>query len=236
MNPLRPAAPIAPDALLPGDPARALFLAQELMVKPKMSNHSHGLWGYWGQTEDGRELTIQSLGIGGPSAAMVLSQLAELGVKRVVGVGTCRAIDPGLALGDVLLVAEAIGDDGVSRALSGEDAMAGAAGVRALEPDPALRGALGDAVATDGVPVATVASTDLLGDLDGRPAEWEQRGAVAVEMTTAALFATASRRGIAAASMLVVSDAGEQAIAEEQLQESSLRIARAALAAFSSSG
>jgi uridine phosphorylase len=90
--PLRPSAPIAADVLLIGDPARAMQVAQELIEGPKMSNHAHGLWGYGGRTADGRDLTIQSVGIGGPSAALVLSQLAGLGVRRAVLLGTCRAI------------------------------------------------------------------------------------------------------------------------------------------------
>lgn len=228
MNPLRPSAPIAAEALLPGDPARALFLAQELLVKPKMSNHAHGLWGYWGETAGGRELTVQSLGIGGPSAAMVLAQLAKLGVRRAVQVGTCRALDPGLELGDLLMVTEAVGSDGVSRKLSGEPA---------LRPDPALGAALSLAAEADGVGGITVASTDLLGELDGRPVqEWEQRGAAALEMVTAPLLATAARCGVAVAALLAVSDTGAAAIEDEPLQQASLRMGRLALAALSSSG
>jgi len=50
---LRPTAPIAADAILVGDPGRALLLAQELLEQPKMSNHARGLWGYSGATPDG---------------------------------------------------------------------------------------------------------------------------------------------------------------------------------------
>ncbi len=50
------------------------MLAQELTVQPKMSNHARGLWGYWGVREDGAELTVQSTGTGGPSAALVLAR------------------------------------------------------------------------------------------------------------------------------------------------------------------
>ncbi|MGH2981267.1 MAG: hypothetical protein ACRDKV_04380 [Solirubrobacterales bacterium] len=227
MPPLRPAAPIAADALLPGDPARALFLAQELLEEPKMSNHAHGLWGYGGRTEDGRELTIQSTGIGGPSGAMVLAQLATLGVRRAVQVGTCRAIGPGLDLGEVVLVREAIGADGVSRELSGEAALA---------PDPGLGAALAQAAGEAGVRSVSVASSDLLGELDGRPAtEWERRGAEALEMSAAALFAAGRRCGVAVASLLAVSEAGGAAIEDEPLQDASARMGRLALAALSSS-
>ena len=51
---LRPTAPIAADAILVGDPGRALLLAQELLEEPKMSNHARGLWGYSGTHRRGR--------------------------------------------------------------------------------------------------------------------------------------------------------------------------------------
>jgi purine-nucleoside phosphorylase len=227
LTPLRPSAPIAADALLPGDPARALHLAQELLVKPKMSNHAHGLWGYGGQTEDGQELTIQSIGIGGPSAAMVLAQLGALGVRRAVQLGTCRAIAPDLALGDVVVVREAISADGVSRELSGEAALA---------PDPTLGAAIEKVAEDAGLRSVSVASSDLLGELDGRPAEeWAQRGAEALEMATAPLIAAGRRCGIAVAALLAISDVNGEAIEDEALNEASTRMGRLALAALSSS-
>src|SRR4051812_49569483 len=67
---VHPTAPLADRALLPGDPGRALALAQALCDAPaKMFNHNRGLWGYTGTALDGAPLTIQSTGIGGPSAA-----------------------------------------------------------------------------------------------------------------------------------------------------------------------
>ena len=91
---LRPTATVAADAILVGDPGRALMLAQELLEQPKMSNHARGLWGYTGRTAAGAELTVQATGMGGPSAAIVLADLAELGVRRAIRVGTCAALDP----------------------------------------------------------------------------------------------------------------------------------------------
>lgn len=227
MTPLRPRAPIAADALLPGDPARALHLAQELLESPKMSNHAHGLWGYGGSTAEGLPLTIQSIGIGGPSSALVLAELAALGVRRAIQLGTCRALDPGLALGELLLVREAIGADGTSRALSGEPA---------LGPDPRLGAAFAEAAAGAGVRPVSVASADLVGRLDGRPAEdWARRGAVAIEMASAALFAAGPRCGVAVAGLLAVADAGEDSIGDEALLEASMRMGRLAIEALSSS-
>jgi purine-nucleoside phosphorylase len=104
---LRPTAPIAAEAILVGDPGRALMLAQAVLVEPKMCNHARGLWGYTGDGVDGRALTIQSTGMGGPSAGLVLADLAELGVRRAVRVGTCTAISALPQLGQLVIVTEA---------------------------------------------------------------------------------------------------------------------------------
>ena len=64
---VHPTAPLADRALLPGDPGRALALAQALFDAPaRMFNHNRGLWGYTGTALDGEPLTVQSTGIGGP--------------------------------------------------------------------------------------------------------------------------------------------------------------------------
>src|SRR5947209_10072007 len=114
---LQPTADLAERVLLPGDPARALLLAETLLEAPKMFNHHRGLWGYTGLAADGEPMTIQSTGMGGPSAAIVISELADLGARRLLRVGTCGALQTGIELGDLLVATEAIPADGTSRAL-----------------------------------------------------------------------------------------------------------------------
>src|ERR1700754_3486049 len=95
---LRPVAPVAPRALLPGDPGRALALAQVVLGDDRrMFNHARGLWGYSGTGLDGAPLMIQATGMGGPSAALVLEELAKLGVRSAIRVGTARALVDDLA-------------------------------------------------------------------------------------------------------------------------------------------
>ena len=119
---LRPTAPLAERVLLPGDPGRALALAQTLLEKPLMFNHHRGLWGYTGPARaDGEPLTIQSTGMGGPSAAIVLTELIALGARRAIRVGTCGALAPDLALGELVIARESICLDGTSRALGAGD-------------------------------------------------------------------------------------------------------------------
>src|SRR5450759_3800888 len=74
---IHPTAELAERVLLPGDPGRALLLAQSLLEAPKMFNHNRGLWGYSGVASDGYLLTIQSTGMGGPSAAIVARRSSQ---------------------------------------------------------------------------------------------------------------------------------------------------------------
>ncbi|MGB8877189.1 MAG: hypothetical protein WCD11_12760, partial [Solirubrobacteraceae bacterium] len=113
---LQPTAELAERVLLPGDPARALLLAESLIDGARMFNHHRGLWGYSGRALDGEPLTIQSTGMGGPSAAIVIHELIELGARRLLRIGTCGALQPALHLGEMVIATEAVAADGTSRA------------------------------------------------------------------------------------------------------------------------
>jgi uridine phosphorylase len=222
---LHPTAELAPRALLPGDPGRALLLAQALLDEPKMFNHNRGLWGYTGAAADGEPLTIQATGMGGPSAAVVVEELADLGVETVIRVGTCGAIAEGPALGDLLAVTEALATDGASRALGAAERVAA---------DAVLTRALAAGAAHAG-PVAT---TDVFYDPAGERhnAEWAAAGALAVEMEAAAILQVCERRSLRGACVLVVSDVlvgGRRRIDDEGLAaagEAMGRLAAAVLA------
>lgn len=203
---LRPTAPIAAGTILVGDPGRALMLAQELLTQPKMSNHARGLWGYAGITAAGAELTIQSTGMGGPSAAVVLSDLAELGVRRAIRIGTCTSLGD-QKLGDLVIVIEAQAQDG-----------------RVARPDHALTVALEKEL--EEARPGTVASLDVL----HRPGTETPASDVA-DMQTAALLATATELEVEAAALLIVSatSAGDH-LSDDELEAAAKRAGTAALA------
>jgi DeoD family purine-nucleoside phosphorylase len=223
---LRPTAPLAERVLLPGDPGRALALAQTLLDDPRMFNHHRGLWGYTGKAGDGEPLTIQATGMGGPSAAIVLTELVALGARRAIRVGTCGALSGELALGDLVVAEAALCGDGTSRSLTGGER------VRA---DAALTEAL-----LESVPAAragTVASVDLFygGDDHGGDAA---DGAIAVEMEAAALFAVGAASSVAVACVLAVSDTFDAAGRRTRIDDRGLlaaaeRMGAAAAAAMS---
>lgn len=202
---LRPTAPIAAEAILVGDPGRALMLAQELLQQPKMSNHARGLWGYTGVTHAGDDLTIQSTGMGGPSATVVLHDLAELGVRRAVRVGTCTSLGE-LELGQLVKVTEARTSNGVVASPSLELPEGGAA--RA----------------------GSIVSLDIL----HRHSPQKATGADAADMQTAALFAAAARLDVAVAALLIVAETAEgRQLGDAELEAAAKSAGQVAAAAVS---
>jgi uridine phosphorylase len=215
---LRPTAEIHPDAILVGDPGRAMALAQVVTEQPKMSNHARGLWGYSGTTPGRHGLTVQATGMGGPSAALVLADLAELGVERAVRVGTCAALRTELRTGDLVWVREArpwsVDGRGVGSPAFPDEKLAAK-----------LRAELGD----DAHP-GRVASLDIL---HPSPGHATPTGDVA-DMQTAALFAAGRDLGIALAAVLIVTDAeNEEPLDDVTLAERAATAGHAAAVALS---
>jgi uridine phosphorylase len=211
---LKPQTDLAERVLLPGDPHRALAVAQHVLEGPKMFNHHRGLWGCTGIAADGEPLTVQATGMGGPSAAIVSEELIALGARRLLRIGTCGALVEDLELGDLVAAETVLSADGASAAL-------GANG--ALGSDPALLERLVAAGARPG----TVVSSDLFYDpRDTSP--WLERGASVVEMETATILQVAARRGVTAACVLAVTDVpareGTRRVDPERLERFGLRL------------
>ena len=226
---LRPSAPLAERVLLPGDPQRALAMAQGLLEAPLMFNTRRGLWGYTGTAPDGRPVTIQATGMGGPSAAIVAEELIDLGARVLLRTGTCGALRDGYELGELVAVDRVLAGDGASRALGAGDL---------LRPDSDLTAALQDAGAARTV---TAISVDLFyASAVGLGERLRAAGADVVEMEAAAVLATAERRRARAGCLLLVSDllagSGRERIAETELEAAERRLAEVALRALSASG
>ena len=221
---LNPAAELAERVLLPGDPHRALTMAQALLDSPRMFNARRGLWGYTGAAADGDPLTIQSTGMGGPSAAIVVEELIRLGARRLIRTGTCGALDPDLELGDLVAVEQAIAADGASRALGAGDR---------IGADRELT----EALVAAGLAPRTVVSADLFYDPDpDRARAWQAGGAAAIEMEAAAVFAAAARHGVPAACALIVTDlladGGRERMSHEEIEERAVGLGEAAVGAL----
>ena len=178
-----PATSVAERVLLPGDPQRALAVAQALLESPLMLNAARGLWGYTGRAADGGLVTVQSTGMGGPSAAIVTEELIALGARTLIRIGTCGALDAGLSIGDLVAVDKALALDGTSRALG--------AGAEVVEMEAAT---VLTVAQRHGVPAACLLGvTDLL---DGGRTRLEREAVdeLGVELGATALQALATTR------------------------------------------
>lgn len=217
---LRPSAPTAADALICGDPARALAIAQRVMVQPRMSNHNRGLWGYHGETPEGQPISVQATGIGGPSAVAVLEESIALGVRRMIRIGTCVGVDTGP--GEALVVAHAVADDGASRHL-------GAAPGEIVDPDAELTRRLLDATGASG---ATVRSGDVMPVADALGRAAADGGARFADLQSAAVLTLGRRHGLTVAAALVVRELDGRRLHDDPLEASLLRLADAAVTAL----
>lgn len=184
-----------------------------------MSNHARGLWGYSGRAAGGERLTIQATGMGGPSAALVVADLAKLGVERAVRVGTCAGFGPRARAGELLLVAEAVSAGGSGQSF-------GVAAGATVLPDPELLKRLRDELAGRSRDVV-VASLDTLPAKDAGP-----ENAAAADMQTVAVLASARTLGVAAAAVLIAREVEDEELSDDALEAAARKAGRAAATAL----
>ena len=157
--------------------------------------------GYTG-TFNGAPVSVQTSGMGTPSLSIVVEELLRLGAKRLIRVGTCGGIGPGLKTGDLVIATAACPVDGATRTYLHGEPYAPAA-------DFALTRALVEFAERQGIRVRAglVASVDVFYNPDADYTQrWRDRGVLAFEMEASALFYLAARSGVQAACALVVSD------------------------------
>jgi len=186
--------------LLPGDPLRARYIAETFLGEARQVNSERSLLGYTG-TFGGKRVSVQASGMGCPSAAIVVEELAMLGVRRILRVGTCGGLQPDLALGDLIVAVSAVPADSTSLHLVGEE--------HAPTADWELVHGTVHAAKERGVRVRVgpVASSDLFYNPDrDQYRRWSRRGILAVEMEAAVLFTLGALRQIKTGCLLLVSD------------------------------
>jgi DeoD family purine-nucleoside phosphorylase len=214
--------------LLPGDPLRATFVAERFLEGARQVNTNRGLLGYTGAFE-GVPVSIQATGMGCPSTAIVAEELIGLGVRRLVRIGTCGALSPQLALGDLVLALSAVPADGTTAQYLGGEPHAPTADWNLLHGAVHAAKDLGRSVH-----IGPIASTDAFFEPDtDRNRRWAARGILAVEMESSVLYTIAALRGVQAATLLVVSDlidgTHSKRIADDALQTSVAAMAELAL-------
>jgi DeoD family purine-nucleoside phosphorylase len=214
--------------LLPGDPLRASYIAETYLSETVQTNGERGLLGFTG-TYDGERVSVQSTGMGCPTATIVAEELITLGVKRLLRVGTCGALQPDLRLGDIVLALSAVAADSTASHLVGNEPHSPTASWDLVHGAVHVAKELGQKLA-----VGPVVSSDLFYNPDpGQYERWSTRGLLGVEMEAAALFTLGALRKVQTGCILTVSDTlvgGDLArIGDDDLRAAVDRMTRIAL-------
>jgi len=193
---------IAETVLLPGDPMRAKWAAETFLEDASCVNQVRGMLGFTG-TWRGHRVTIHGTGMGMPSLSIYVNELIrDYGARTLIRIGSAGAMQPQVALRDIVLAMTASTLSTPSRGIFRELNFAPCA-------DFGLLAAAHEAAAARGVPthVGGIYSSDVF--YDERPDLNEQmtrHGVLAVEMEAAELYILAARHGARALAVLTISD------------------------------
>ena len=187
--------------LLPGDPLRAQYIAETFMEDVVQRNSERGMLRYTG-TFGGKPVSVQASGMGCPSAAIVIEELVQLGVKRIMRVGTCGGLQPDLAIGDLIIALAATAADSTASHYVAGEPHAPTADFGLVHEGVHQAKHLGKPVR-----VGPIVSSDVFYQPDPDQARrWSDRGILAVEMEAAVLFTLGALRRVQTGCMLIVSD------------------------------
>ena len=191
----------AESVLLPGDPLRAKYIAENFFEEAKLVTEERGMLGYTG-TYKGKPVSVQTTGMGCPSAAIITEELVQLGAKNLLRVGTCGGYGGELRLGDLIVATAATPQDGTVSSLTRGVPYAPAAHFDVVHAAHHAAESAGRRTS-----VGPIVSSDLFYDPTEEPARlWSDLGVLAVEMEAAAIFTIAAMHSVRAGCLLTVSD------------------------------
>jgi purine-nucleoside phosphorylase len=209
----------APAVLVPGDPKRARYMA-ETFFDPgaRCVNDERGMLGFTG-TYHGTPISVQSVGMGGPSAGIYYNELIQLGATRIVRVGTAGGLADNLKMADTIVCLSGTPDDPSVAQLTDGEPHAPTGDWRLIELSARLAR---DQGAT--VHVGSVVSSALFYDTrQGQLMRWKQRGHLAVEMEVATLYTLAALHCVEAVALVTVSDLIEESGNVERISDEDLQ-------------
>jgi len=200
-------------ALLPGDPGRVERIAEHCEDVTEISHNRE--YKVVNATYDGVDLTICSTGIGCPSAAIAVEELAHVGVETFIRVGTTGALQRHVEIGDMVVATGAAKEEGTSKryesatlpavpeyhTLSALVNAAEAREGRVVERNETVPETVEDGL----VHVGPIVSDDAFyAETEAYVDEWEDAGLLCVEMEAATIFSLARRKGLAAGAICTV--------------------------------
>ena len=187
--------------ILPGDPGRCEKIAAFLDNPYRLGMNRE--YNIWCGTLEGELVTVCSTGIGGPSTAIAVEELAACGAHTMIRVGTCGGISLSVESGDLVIASGAVRQDGTSREYAPLEFPA--------VSDPHVLRALMDGADRLGIRAHTgvVQSKDsfygqhspdrmpIAGELKAKWEAWKRLGVLASEMEASTLFTVGASLGIA---------------------------------------
>ncbi len=206
---------IAESILLPGDPMRAKFIAENFLQNVICYNEVRGMYGFTGDYK-GKKISVQGTGMGIPSISIYTNELIQsYGVKNLIRVGTCGSYQEHIKVRDLVIAMAASTDSNINRNRFNGMNYAPTASFKLLKRSY-------DIAVVKGLDpkVGNIFSSDTF--YNDSPEEWKrwaQFGCLAVEMEAAGLYTLAAKYGVDALTLLTVSDhllTGEATSAEER--------------------
>ncbi len=205
---------IADAVLLPGDPLRAKFIAENFLKDAKCYNEVRGMYGFTG-TYNGKRVSVQGTGMGQPSLSIYVTELFKFyGVQKAIRVGTCGAVQKDIALRDVILAQGACSDSSLNTMRFGGMHFAPIADFGLLKKADAEAEKMGLKAN-----VGLCVSSDNFYDDKSMWKLWAEYGAMGIEMEAAELYTLAAKYHRKALAILTVSDhilLGGETTAEER--------------------
>ena len=192
----------AKTVLMPGDPLRAKFIAENFLESPVLVNDVRGVQGYTG-TWKGARVSVQASGMGIPSIGIYAWELyTQYDVENIIRVGSAGGIADDLKLMDVVAALGACTDSNFAHQF-------GLKGTFAPTADWTLLKTAMDAAAARGVDMRAgnvLSSDNFYNDGSDSHDQWKKMGVLAVEMEAAGLYMTAARCGKRALCLCTISD------------------------------
>jgi len=196
-----PEGSIAPNILLPGDPLRAKFIAENFLENAKCYNEVRGMYGFTG-TYKGVPVSVQGTGMGQPSISIYATELfKDYNVQTAIRIGTCGAVSEKLQLKDTIIVNSACSDSCLLNQRFGNMHFAPTSDFNLVKT--------ADSIATEmGIryQVGSVASSDFFYDKNANWKKWAEYGVLGIEMESAELLTLAAEYKRSAMAIMTVSD------------------------------
>lgn len=207
----------AKTVLMPGDPLRSKFIAENYLENAVLVNNTRGVQGYTG-TYKGKRVSVMASGMGIPSIGIYSYELYNFyDVEAIIRVGSAGAISPDVHLRDIVFGMGACTNSAYVRQYNLPGDFAPTADYETLSRAVAAAEKLNIKPF-----VGNLYSSDTFYDDAASLAEWRKMGVLAIEMESAALYMNAARSGKKALAICTISDCplagGEECTAYEREQ------------------